>query len=93
MLMHIRKQQVAIVNIKGKILEFPTKKRLMSPLAQINTLEFRLGELEAENALCLRDRDFINKCLSENEAEMMGIVKELAILRRINAQSKTMEYS
>ena len=73
------------MNIKGKILEFPTKRRLMSPLAQINTLEFRLGELEAENALCLRDRDFINKCLSENEAEMMGIVKELAILRRINA--------
>tara|TARA_Y100000310_G_scaffold32299_1_gene30637 strand:- start:245 stop:466 length:222 start_codon:yes stop_codon:yes gene_type:complete len=73
------------VNIKGKILEFPTKKRLMSPLAQINTLEFRLGELEAENALCLRDKEFINKCLSENEAEMMGIVKELAILRRINA--------
>ena len=57
----------------------------MSPLAQINTLEFRLGELEAENALCLRDKEFINKCLSENEAEMMGIVKELAILRRINA--------
>ena len=72
------------MNIKGKILEFPTKKRLMSPLAQINTLEFRLGELEAENALCLRDKEFINKCLSENEAEMMGIVKELAILRRIN---------
>ena len=57
----------------------------MSPLAQINTLEFRLGELEAENALCLRDKEFINKCLSENEAEMTGIVKELAILRRINA--------
>ena len=73
------------MNIKGKILDFPTKKRLMSPLAQINTLEFRLGELEAENALCLRDKEFINKCLSENEAEMMGIVKELAILRRINA--------
>ncbi len=73
------------MNIKGKILEFPTKRRLMSPLAQINTLEFRLGELEAENALCLRDKEFINKCLSENEAEMMGIVKELAILRRINA--------
>ena len=73
------------MNIKGKILEFPTKKRLMSPLAQINTLEFRLGELEAENALCLRDKEFINKCLSENEAEMTGIVKELAILRRINA--------
>ena len=91
--MRTQKQQVAIVNIKGKILEFPTKKRLMSPLAQINTLEFRLGELEAENALCLRDKEFINKCLSENEAEMMGIVKELAILRRINAQSKTMEYS
>ena len=73
------------MNIKGKILEYPTKRRLMSPLAQINTLEFRLGELEAENALCLRDKEFINKCLSENEAEMMGIVKELAILRRINA--------
>ena len=72
------------MNIKGKILDFPTKKRLMSPLAQINTLEFRLGELEAENALCLRDKEFINKCLNENEAEMMGIVKELAILRRID---------
>ena len=72
------------MNIKGKILEFPTKRRLMSPLAQINTLEFRLGELEAENALCLRDKEFINKCLSENEAEMIGIIKELANLRRIN---------
>ena len=72
------------MNIKGKILDFPTKKRLMSPLAQINTLEFRLGELEAENALCLRDKEFINKCLSENDAEMMGIIKELATLRRIN---------
>ena len=69
----------------SKILQFPTKRQLASPLAQINTLEFRLGELEAENALCLRDKEFINKCLSENEAEMMGIVKELAILRRINA--------
>ena len=72
------------MNIKGKILEFPTKRRLMSPLAQINTLEFRLGELEAENALCLRDKEFINKCLSENEAEMVGIIKELAMLRRIS---------
>ncbi len=57
----------------------------MSPLAQINTLEFRLGEIEAENALCLRDKEFINKCLSENDAEMQGIIKELAILRRIDA--------
>jgi hypothetical protein len=71
--------------VTSKILQFPTKRRLASPLAQINTLEFRLGELEAESALCLRDKEFINKCLSENEAEMMGIVKELAILRRINA--------
>ena len=69
----------------SKILQFPTKRRLASPLAQINTLEFRLGELEAESALCLRDKEFIDKCLSENEAEMMGIVKKLAILRRINA--------
>ena len=72
------------MNIKGKILEFPTKKRMASPLAQINTLEYRLGELEAENALCLRDKEFINKCLSENEAEMVGIIKELAMLRRID---------
>ena len=72
------------MNIKGKILEFPTKKRMASPLAQINTLEYRLGELEAENALCLRDKEFINKCLSENEAEMVGIIKELAMLRRIS---------
>ena len=71
--------------MSSKVLQFPTKRRLMSPLAQINTLEFRLGELEAENALCLRDKEFINKCLSENEAEMMGIIKELAILRRIDA--------
>ena len=92
--MHIQKQQVAIVNTsKGKVLEFPTKRRLASPLAQINSLEFRLGELEAENALCLRDKEFINKCLNENEAEMQGIIKELTILRRIDAQSKTMEYS
>jgi len=71
--------------VTSKILQFPTKRRLASPLAQINSLEFRLGELEAESALCLRDKEFINKCLSENEAEMMGIVKELAKLRRINA--------
>ena len=70
---------------KGKILEFPTKRSLMSPLAQINSLEYRLGELEAENALCLRDKEFINKCLNENEAEMQGIIKELTILRRIDA--------
>jgi len=73
------------VTVTGKILQFPVKRRLVSPLAQINILESRLGELEAENALCLRDREFINKCLSENEAEMMGIVKELAKLRRIHA--------
>ena len=72
------------MNTKGKILEFPTKRRLRSPLAQINTLEYRLGELEAETALCLRDKEFIDKCVSENEAEMMGIIKELATLRRIN---------
>jgi len=71
--------------VKAKILQFPTKRRLISPLAQINALEFRLGELESETALCLRDREFINKCLSENEAEMLGIVKELAKLRRISA--------
>ena len=70
--------------MKNNILEFPTKRRMASPLAQINTLEYRLGELEAENALCLRDKEFINKCLSENDAEMMGIIKELATLRRIN---------
>ena len=69
----------------SNILQFPTKRRLISPLAQINALEFRLGELEAETALCLRDKEFVNKCLSENEAEMIGIVKELAKLRRINA--------
>ena len=73
------------MTVTGKILQFPIKRRLVSPLAQINILESRLGELEAENALCLRDKEFINKCLSENEAEMMGIVKELAKLRRINA--------
>ena len=70
--------------MKNNVLEFPTKRRLASPLAQINTLEYRLGELEAENALCLRDKEFINKCLSENEAEMVGIIKELAMLRRIS---------
>ena len=69
----------------SNILQFPTKRRLISPLAQINILESRLGELEAETALCLRDKEFVNKCLSENEAEMIGIVKELAKLRRINA--------
>ena len=70
---------------KANILQFPTKRRLASPLAQINILESRLGELEAESALCLRDKEFINKCLNENDAEMMGIVKELAKLRRIDA--------
>ena len=69
----------------SNILEFPTKRRLTSPLAQINSLEFRLGELEAESALCLRDKEFINKCLNENEAEMQDIIKELTILRRIDA--------
>ena len=72
------------MSTKTNVLRFPTKRGRVSPLAQINTLEFRLGELEAENALCIRDKEFIDKCLSENEAEMMGIVKELAILRRIN---------
>ena len=71
--------------MKAKILQFPVRRRLVSPLAQINILESRLGELEAESALCLRDKEFINKCLSENEAEMIGIIKELAKLRRINA--------
>ena len=71
--------------MNGKILQFPVKRRLVSPLAQINILESRLGELEAETALCLRDKEFVNKCLNENEAEMIGIVKELAKLRRINA--------
>ena len=69
----------------SNILQFPTKRRLASPLAQINILESRLGELEAESALCRRDREFINKCLEENEAEMSKIVKALAKLRRIGA--------
>ena len=69
----------------SNILQFPIKRRLVSPLAQINILESKLGELEAETALCLRDREFINKCLSENETEMLSIIKELAKLRRINA--------
>ena len=68
----------------SNILEFPTKRRVMSPIAQINRLEQRLGELEAESALCLRDKEFIDKCLDENEVEMRDIVKELANLRRIN---------
>ena len=69
----------------SNVLQFPIKRGRVSPLAQINMLESRLGELEAESALCLRDKEFINKCLSENDAEMMGIVKELAKLRRIDA--------
>jgi hypothetical protein len=48
-------------------------------------LESRLGELEAEIALCTRDKVFIEKVLSENEAEMIGVIKELAKLRRIDA--------
>ena len=68
----------------SKVLEFPTNRRVISPLARVNVLEQRLGELETESALCLRDKDFIEKCLDENEAEMRGIVKELAMLRRIN---------
>ena len=73
------------MTVTGKILQFPVKRRLASPLAQINILESRLGELEAESALCLRDKEFIDKCLSENEAEMIGIIKKLAKIRRINA--------
>jgi hypothetical protein len=69
---------------KSKILEFPINRRVISPLARVNILEQRLGELETENALCLRDKDFINKCLDENEAEMRDLVKELAKLRRIH---------
>ena len=69
----------------SNILQFPTKRRLASPLAQINMLESRLGELEAEIALCTRDKVFIEKVLSENEAEMIGVIKELAKLRRIDA--------
>ena len=69
----------------SNVLQFPIKRGRVSPLAQINMLESRLGELEAESALCLRDKEFIDKCLSENDAEMMGIVKELASLRRIDA--------
>jgi hypothetical protein len=69
----------------SKVLEFPTNRGVISPLAQVNVLEQRLGELEAESALCLRDKEFINKCLNENEAEMQNIIKELAILRRIDA--------
>ena len=71
--------------MSGKVLQFPTKRRLVSPLAQINILESRLGELEAESTLCLRDKEFIDRCLNENEAEMIGIIKELAKLRRIHA--------
>ena len=71
--------------MKAKILQFPVKRALVSPLAQINILESRLGELESEIALCTRDKVFINKVLSENEAEMLGVIRELAKLRRINA--------
>ena len=71
--------------MNGKILQFPVKRRLVSPLAQINILESRLGELESEIALCTRDKHFIDKVLRENIAEMKGIVKELAKLRRIDA--------
>ena len=69
----------------SNILQFPTKRRLTSPLAQINMLESRLGELEAEIALCTRDKDFIEKVLSEYGAKLIGIIKELVKLRRINA--------
>jgi len=71
--------------VTSKILQFPVKRALISPLAQINILESRLGELETETALCTRDMEFIEKVLSENEAEMVGVIKELAKLRRINA--------
>ena len=69
----------------GKILQFPVRRALVSPLAQINILESRLGELEAETALCIRDKQFIDKCLTENKVEMLGVIKELAKLRRIDA--------
>ena len=71
--------------MKAKILQFPVKRALISPLAQINILESRLGELESEIALCTRDKHFIDKVLSENEAEMLGVIKELAKLRRLDA--------
>ena len=69
----------------GKILQFPVRRALVSQLAQINILESRLGELEAETALCIRDKQFIDKCLTENKVEMLGVIKELAKLRRIDA--------
>jgi len=71
--------------VTGKILQFPVRRALVSPLAQINILESRLGELEAETALCIRDKQFIDKCLTENKVEMLGVIKELAKLRRIDA--------
>ena len=70
--------------MKNNILQFPIKRGRVSPLAQINILEQRLGELEAEVALCLKDRAFIDQCLKENEAEMRDVVKELAMLRRLD---------
>ena len=69
----------------SNVLQFPIKRGRVSPLAQINMLESRLGELEAEIALCTRDKLFIEKVLSENEAEMIGVIKELAKLRRLDA--------
>ena len=70
--------------MKNNVLQFPIKRGRVSPLAQINILEQRLGELEAEIALCLKDRAFVDQCLKENEAEMRNIVKKLAILRRMD---------
>ena len=70
--------------MKNNVLQFPIKRGRVSPLAQINILEQRLGELEAEIAVCLKDRAFVDQCLKENEAEMRNIVKKLAILRRMD---------
>ena len=70
--------------MKNNVLQFPIKRGRVSPLAQINILEHRLGELEVEIALCLKDRAFVDQCLKENEAEMRNIVKKLAILRRMD---------
>ena len=84
----IQKQQR--VTVTAKILKFPYARSIMpSPLDKINMLEIRLGELELSISITQRDLDICKKCLTDDLKEMSEVIKQLAKLRGINAQGKT----
>ena len=78
------------VIVTAKILKFPYARSIMpSPLDKINMLEIRLGELEISIAYTQRDLDICKKCLTDDLKEMSEVIKQLAKLRGMNAQGKT----